>query len=85
MEITNTTNKAFSFPNNLTIVDDKGREFNSYSDSIGAIDNYLDYRDLPPSIKETGNLVYELPTDATNYNLVSGKTGTNELYQILLK
>jgi hypothetical protein len=85
LEITNTTNKVFSFPPDLMIVDNKGREFKSYSDSIGGIDNYLDYRELPPSIKETGNLVYELPTDATNYNLVSGKTGTNELYQILLK
>ncbi|EGW40103.1 hypothetical protein DOT_1975 [Desulfosporosinus sp. OT] len=36
-------------------------------------------------IRENGNWVYELPTDATCYKLVTGKSGTNELYQIQLK
>lgn len=85
LDITNITNKTFSFPPSPIVVDNKGREFKAYSESIGSIDNYLNYRDLSPSIKETGYLVYELPTDSTNYNLVIGKTGTNELYQILLK
>lgn len=55
LDITNTTNKAFTFDPQLLIVDDKGREFKTY-DSIGAIDNYLNYKELSPSIKETGNL-----------------------------
>ncbi|MCR3922797.1 MAG: DUF4352 domain-containing protein [Firmicutes bacterium] len=85
LDLTNTTNKTFSFPPDLIVVDNKGREFNTFSDSIFAIDDYLDYRDLSPSIKETGYLVYELPTDAVSYNLVVAKSGTNELYKILLK
>ncbi len=85
LEITNTTNKAFAFSPDLILVDNKGREFNAYSDAIGNIDNYIDYRDLSPSIKEKGNLVYELPSDATSYNLMIAKSSTKELYQIKLK
>lgn len=84
-DLTNTTNKAFTMPPDLMIVDNKNREFKTYSDSIGAIDDYLDYKELSPSIKETGNWVYELPTDATSYKLTVKKSGTNELYEILLK
>ncbi|MFZ3132032.1 MAG: DUF4352 domain-containing protein [Desulfosporosinus sp.] len=84
-DLINTTNKAFTMSPNLTIVDNKDREFKTYSDTIGAIDDYLDYKELSPSIKVTGNWVYELPTDATSYKLISGKSGTNELYEILLK
>ena len=84
-DLINTTNTAFTMSPNLTIVDNKDREFKTYSDTIGAIDDYLDYKELSPSIKETGNWVYELPTDATSYKLISGKSGTNELYEILLK
>ena len=85
LELTNITNKTFSFPADLIVVDNKDREFNTYSDSVFAIDNNLDYRDLSPSIKESGYLVYELPTDAVSYSLVVGKSGTNEVYKILLK
>lgn len=84
LDITNTTNKAFTFEPNLLVIDNKGREFKPYS-SIGSIDDYIDYKEISPSIKETGNMVFELPNDATSYNLVSGKSGTNEIYQIVLK
>lgn len=85
LELTNTTNKGITFSPDLLLIDDKGREFDSYSDSIGSIDNYMDYRDLSPSIKETGFLVYEVPEDALNYSIYVGKAGTNELYEIIIK
>lgn len=85
LELTNTTNKGFSFSPDLLLVDDKGREYDSYSDSIWNIDNYIDYRDLAPSIREKGLLVYELPQDAINYSIYVGKAGTNELYKIIIK
>ena len=69
----------------MLLVDDKGREFDSYSDSIWNIDNYIDYRDLAPSIKEKGFLVYEVPEDFLNYSTYIGKTGTDELYKIIIK
>lgn len=85
MDITNTTTSAFDFSPDLIVVDNKEREYSTYSDSIGAIDKYLNYKELSPSVKETGYLVYEIPTDATNYSLMVAKAGTKELYKIVLK
>lgn len=87
LNITNSTKSEFSFSPNDTflLVDNQKREYTIYGDSIGAIENYLNYRTLSPSIKETGSIVYEIPEDATNYSLVTSKAGTNELYMIKLK
>lgn len=86
MDITNITNKEFTFyTEDITAIDNKGREYKPFDDTIGAIDDYIDCRDLSPSIKESGNLVYEVPADATSYYLAIGKAGTNELYKINLK
>lgn len=87
MDVTNTTNSAFSFSpdDGLLLVDDKAREFQTYSDSIGSIDNYLNYKELSPSIKQSGVLVYEIPSDAKQYSLVTSKAGSKELYKIILK
>lgn len=85
LDITNTTNSEFDFSPDLIVVDNKEREFSTYSDSIGAIDKYLNYRELSPSVMETGFLIYEIPSDATSYSLMVGKAGTKELYKIVLK
>ncbi len=84
-DVTNTTNKAFTFPPDLIVVDNKNREFKTYAESTNTIDNYLDYRELSPGITENGNWVYELPADAESYKLYIKKSGTKELYEILLK
>lgn len=85
LDVTNTTNSEFSFISDLIVVDSKDREFTPYSDTISAIEKYLDYRKLSPSVKETGYLVYEIPTDSVNYSLLIAKAGTKELYKIALK
>ncbi|MFA7676485.1 MAG: DUF4352 domain-containing protein [Candidatus Shapirobacteria bacterium] len=85
LDVTNTTNSQFDFSTDSIIVDNKDREFSIYSDSIGAVDDYLNYRELSPSVKETGSLIYELPNDATNYSFMIAKAGTKELYKIVLK
>jgi len=85
MEVTNITNSKFSLPADFPLIDDKKREFSSYSDTIGGIDKYLDYRDLSPSVKETGVYVYEIPTDATSYSLAFAKAGSKDLYLVKLK
>ncbi|MZP43322.1 DUF4352 domain-containing protein [Heliobacterium gestii] len=84
-DITNITNAPINAPADLDVIDNKNRQFQPYSGSIGVVDNLLDYRNLSPSIKETGCWVYELPQDASSYKLVSGKMGTNEVYQVTLK
>ena len=87
LDVTNTTKSSFSFsPDDVfKLVDNQDREFETYSDSIGGIENYLNYRELAPSVKETGVLVYEIPSDATGYSLITAKQGTKELYKITLK
>jgi hypothetical protein len=85
LEVTNTTSSEFTFSPDLLIVDSQNREFSTYSDSIGAVPDYLNYRELSPSISETGSLVYELPSDATGYSLLVAKAGTKELYKIALQ
>ncbi len=85
MDITNTTNSKFSLPADFLLIDSKGREFSTYSDAIGSVEDYLDYRDLSPSVKESGVYVYEIPTDATSYSLTFVKAGSKDLYQVKLK
>ena len=87
LDVTNTTKSEFSFsPDEVFIlVDNKEREFTTYRDSIGGIEDYLNYRELSPSVKETGYLVYEIPSDATGYSLLTAKVGTKDLYKIILK
>lgn len=87
LDITNTTKSEFTFfPDDVfLLVDEQKREFRVYDESIGALDNYLNVRTLSPSVKETGNIMYEVPNDATSYSLVTSKGGTNELYIIKLK
>lgn len=84
VDITNITNKSFTMSPDLLIIDNKERQFKA-SDAICIIDDYMDYKELSPSIKETGSWLYELPQDATSYSLVVSKSGTKELYMIKLK
>lgn len=85
LEVTNTTNSAFSLSPDFLLIDDKKREFSTYEDSIGATDDYLDYRELSPSVLETGVYIYEIPTDATSYSMAFAKAGSKDLYQVKLK
>ncbi len=83
---TNTLKENITFySDGFILIDNQNRKFESYSNTIGNIDNYLDMRELAPSIKEQGVLVYEIPQDANSYSLIVGKQGTNETYKVVLK
>ncbi len=80
------TNSGFMFPAEaFVITDNSGRNFETYSGTFGNIDNYLNARNLSPSIPEKGVVVYEIPTDATSYWFISSKAGTTETYKVILK
>ncbi len=87
LDVTNSTKSEFTFsPDDVfLLVDDQKREYKTYSNSIGAIEGYLNFKTLSPSVKETGYLIYEIPEDAASYGLVTSKAGTKELYTIKLK
>ncbi|EKE05097.1 MAG: hypothetical protein ACD_19C00426G0119 [uncultured bacterium] len=87
LSVTNITDSKFTFfpDDGFRLVDDQKREFTTYPDTIGGIANYLNVRELSPSLAETGVIVYEIPSDAVNYSLFGGKGGTKDLYKVVLK
>lgn len=85
IDAVNLTKAEIEFPGDLKLIDNQDREFSIYSESIGAIDDYLEYRDLGPSIKESGRLLYEVPEDSTDYYILVEKEGTDDVYKFILK
>lgn len=87
LSITNTTNVPFTFlpDDGFRLIDDKDRQFTTYGDTIGKVDNYLNVQELSPGIAESGVLVYEIPQDSTSYSFAVGKGGTSEIYRVKLK
>ncbi len=87
MNIINITKTDFLFfpDDGFRLIDNQERQFTTYDDTIGSIDNYLDVRKLSPSITEKGVIVYNIPEDVTSYNVFVGKAGTNEIYKVILK
>lgn len=84
VEITNTTKETFfNSDEGFIIVDDLGRSYTPYS-TIGKIDNYINMRDLSPSIAEQWKMVFEVPKDSQNYYFRVFKWGTNEEIHIKL-
>ena len=86
LDITNTTGEKIMFSDRTSmLIDDQNRIFEPYDDTIGNVDNYLDVRDLSPSITENGVIVFEIPNDATSYAFAIDKNGTKERYMVKLK
>lgn len=87
LNVTNTTDTKLTFypDDGFRLVDNKGREFTTYPNTIGAVNNYLNVRDLSPSISENGVMVYEIPQDAKSYSIMTGKAGTSQIYKVVLK
>lgn len=86
LTVTNITKESFDFDSDgIRITDDQDRKFDAWDDAIGGIDNYLEVRTLQPGIRETGMMVYEVPSDASSYRMNIGKMGTSEMYSIKLK
>ena len=87
LKVVNTTDGKFTFsPNDsLQLVDSQNRKYETYEDTIMNVDNYLDVRELSPSISESGVLVYEVPNDSTSYGILIDKDGSNERFRVGLK
>ena len=73
------------FPDDFFFLEDsQGRRFQTYDDTIGAINNYLNVRSISPGIKEDGKLVYEVPESATSYKFI-GVPKSGDAYSVTLK
>ncbi|SCZ81149.1 DUF4352 domain-containing protein [Acidaminobacter hydrogenoformans] len=84
VEVTNITKENITFDPLFILIDQEERNF-EVSDDTWILDDSMVYRELAPSIKENGVLVYEVPEDATSYVIAAGKADTNEAYKIVLK
>ena len=84
LTVTNLTKSSFFFSEDM-LIDNQGRRFETYRDTIGHINDYLMARSLSPSIPEKGVVVYEVPNDATSYGLLVTHASTNQVYKIVLK
>lgn len=85
VDVTNILNETFTFYPGMKLLDSEGREFDTYEDTIGSIDNYLNVRDLSPSIKESGVLLYQAPESSTDFKLTAPKDGSNEVFHVKLE
>lgn len=85
LDIVNTSKEGFSFYNDFLLIDQEGREYQGYGDSIGNLKNYMDGRDLAPSIKEEGFICFELPEDSLAYSIFIGKEAKDEVYEVVLR
>lgn len=81
--VTNTTKNTYRYED-FNLIDSTNRQYEAY-DAIGYIDNYMDTRELAPSIPETGNAVYRVPTDANEFNFGDKKAGTGEFHYVYFK
>jgi hypothetical protein len=82
VEITNTTKAPFY----------NSTDFGSIMDSnerVWVATEFLGDKgiagDLAPDIMQKGDVLYEIPKDATNYSFIIRKAGTDEFYKIRLK
>lgn len=86
MDATNLLQEKYTYESAGTfLVDQQGRTFESYNNTIGNIKNYLEGRELSPSLTENGVVVFELPNDATGYSFIVLKGGTDDVYKVVLK
>lgn len=83
MDLTNITKSELDGPASFPLIDSEEREYQSYG-GIGVVDDYLEYRGLAPSIKETGTYIYELPEDSVNCYITVKHADTGEVYRIYL-
>lgn len=84
--VTNRTPETFSFDHDtFKIQTSDGVFYDRYSDAIGNIDNHLAWEDLSPNIAKTGVVVFQLPSQVEEYDLIAKKANSNDLYRVRLK
>lgn len=79
--LTNTTSSPFAY-SPFGLIDQKGRLFESYPDVYTAVDNYLANTSLQPGVPHTGNEVYQVPADDTEFR-IGGYVGNSSTIRLV--
>ena len=77
--------ETINFDGDIDLTDSQGRTYETYSDALWYYDDTFSYTDLAPNIKQSGTLIYNVPTDSVDYYLTVAKAGTNDAYRLLGK
>lgn len=86
LDVENKTKESMQlWPLGFDLLDEKERIYESYDNSIGSVENYMDGRTIGAGLKENGIFVYEVPEDAKNFKLMMGHADTNEVYLMNLE
>ena len=85
VDVENTTKETINFDGDIDLTDSQGRTYETYSDALWYYDDTFSYTDLAPNIKQSGTLIYNVPTDSVDYYLTVAKVGTNDAYRLLGK
>lgn len=78
MTITNTTTTPFMY-NPFAVIDQKNRFYQAYDKTAMAIDDYLTIKQLSPSVPLTGEEVYQVPQDSTDFRIGAYTGNSNNL------
>jgi len=81
-DIENITKDTINFNNDLSLTDSQGRTYNPYSNALWYYDQTFSYTDLAPNIKQSGQLVYNVPADSNGYYLSVIKGDTSDGYHL---
>lgn len=69
----------------LPLSDSQGRHFSTYQDAFQYTDESFLLTTLSPNIKQSGQLIYNVPQDTAGCYLAVLKSGTNDGYRLLTK
>ena len=66
------------------LTDNQGRNYNSFDDAT-LYNEEIAYKDISPSMSQTGTMTYHVPADSVGYYLVAGKSGTNQVFHMYVE
>lgn len=82
VKVENIGKDPFDFPaTDIPLIDNDDRSYQLDTDVIFSDDDCISFRTLSPNIPETGNMIYNVPTDCSGYKLSIIKDGTDECYE----
>ena len=84
-KIENITKDTINFDGDLKLTDDQGRSYEPYDNAYMYYNELINYTDLAPNIKQSGYMVYNIPTDSQNYFLSVAKSGSDDGYRLFMK
>lgn len=86
VDIKNTGKESIDiWGDDFQIIDSEERIYDTYEDTIGSVDNYMEGRTIGAGLSENGVFLYEVPKDADGFRLMLTHADTDEVFLMELK